>query len=148
MYVMKKPSPYLTFAGTLPFIGCAVLLMLGVDAVRVLGKTEHILAVYGLVIATFMAGAQWGNHLNLSDNNRWAIRLPILSNMSALALWLGFLSLSTFGFIWLLVVGFVILLIIDYGLYQAQIISSRYFTVRKYVTLIVVIALIVSAMLL
>lgn len=141
---MKKPSPYLTFAGTIPFIACAILLMLGVDAIRVLGQTEHVLAVYGLVIATFMAGAQWGNHLNLADNNSWAFKLPIFSNIIALALWLGFLTLSTTGFIWLLIVGFVSLLIVDYGLYKAQIISSKYFTVRKYVTMIVVISLIVA----
>lgn len=141
---MKKPSPYLTFAGTIPFIVCAILITIGIDAVRVLGKTEHILAVYGLVIATFMAGAQWGNHLSLADNDSWAVRLPILSNVIALALWLGFLTLSTAGFILLLIVGFVSLLIIDYGIYQAQIISPEYFKVRKYVTAIVVISLIVA----
>lgn len=143
---MTKPSPYLTFAGTLPFIACAVLLTIGVDAIRVLGKTEDVLAVYGLVIATFMAGAQWGNHLSLAGDNSWAYKLPIFSNIVALALWLGFLTLSTVGFIWLLIVSFIILLIIDYGLNNARIIDDKYFTVRKYVTLIVVIALIVAAL--
>ena len=141
---MTKPSPYLTFAGTLPFILCAILITIGVDAIRVLGRTEDVLTVYGLVIATFMAGAQWGNHLSLADDNSWAVRLPIFSNIIALALWLGFLILSTAGFMWLLIISFIALLIIDYGLYQAQIISAKYFTVRKYVTLIVVIALIMA----
>ena len=107
-------------------------------------RTEYILAVYGLVIATFMAGAQWGNHLTLADDNPWALRLPILSNIITLILWFGFLGLSTVAFIWLLILGFVSLLIIDYGLNQANIITTSYFKVRKYVTLIVVIALIVS----
>ena len=142
---MKKPSPYLTFAGTIPFIACAILLIMGVDAVRVLGKTEHILAVYGLVIATFMAGAHWGNHLELADNNPWAVRLPIVSNVIALMLWLGFLTLTPVAFIYLLVIGFSSLLVIDYGLYQAQIISPTYFSVRKYVTAIVVLALIIAS---
>lgn len=143
---MKKLSPYLTFAGTIPFIACAILLVMEVDAIRILGKTEHVLVVYGVVIATFMAGAQWGNHLNLANNNSWVVRLPMFSNIIALLLWLGFLSLSTLGFIWLLIVSFIILLLIDYGLYQAQIISSAYFTVRKYVSAIVVISLVISAM--
>ncbi|WP_298970871.1 DUF3429 family protein [uncultured Psychrobacter sp.] len=82
---MKKLSPYLTFAGSIPFIACAILLIVGVDSVLALGKTSNILATYGLVIATFMAGAQWGNHL-----------------------------------------------------------AFKYFSVRKYVTLIVVISLIIS----
>lgn len=141
---MRKPSPYLTFAGTIPFILCAVFITLGVDAIRVLGKTDEVLAVYGLVIATFMAGAQWGNHLSLADDNPWVVRLPILSNIIALGLWLGFLSLSTVGFIWLLIVSFISLLIIDYGLNNARIIDDKYFTVRKYVTLIVVVSLIVA----
>ncbi len=142
---MKKPSPYLTFAGTIPFIACAALITLGVDAIQILGATEHILAVYGLVIATFMAGAQWGNHLSLADNNSWSVKLPILSNIIALALWLGFLTLATTGFIWLLIVSFISLLMIDYGLNNARIIDDKYFIVRKYVTLIVVVSLIVAA---
>ena len=142
---MKKPSPYLTFAGTIPFIACAILITVGVDVIRVLGETEHVLAVYGLVIATFMAGAHWGNHLSLADDNSWAVKLPIFSNVIALALWLGFLMLSTAGFIWLLIIGFISLLIIDYGLNQAQIITPDYFKVRKYVTAIVVVSLIISA---
>lgn len=143
---MKKPSPYLTFAGTIPFIACATLITLGVDAIQVLGATEHILAVYGVVIATFMAGAQWGNHLSLADDNAWAVKLPIFSNVVALALWLGFLTLSTTGFIWLLIVSFISLLIIDYELNKARIIDDKYLTVRKYVTLIVVVSLMVAAL--
>ena len=142
---MKKPSPYLTFAGTLPFIACAVLITIGIKAIPILGEVTRILAVYGLVIATFMAGAQWGNHLSLTDDNSWAVKLPILSNIIALALWLGFLTLATANFIWLLIFSFISLLIIDYGLNNAQIIDDKYFTVRKYVSLIVVITLIVSA---
>ena len=142
---MKKLSPYLTFAGTIPFIVCALLLALDIDAIRVLGRTEQVLAVYGLVIATFIAGAHWGNHLSLNDNNTWAFRLPILSNIVALLLWLGFLSLSVFGFIVLLILVFLALLLIDYGLHRADIIAKSYFNVRLYVTCIVVISLIVSA---
>ena len=144
--MMKKPSPYLTFAGTIPFVACAIFITLGVDAIRVLGTTEDVLCVYGLVIASFMAGAHWGNHLSLADDNPWAFKLPVFSNMIALVLWLGFLSLSTVGFLWLLVIGFIIMLIIDYALSQAQVISADYFKVRKYVTLLVVISLIVSVM--
>ncbi|WP_201574603.1 DUF3429 domain-containing protein [Psychrobacter sp. H8-1] len=142
---MKKPSPYLTFAGAIPFVVCAVFITLGIDAVIGLGKTVDILAAYGLVIASFMAGAHWGNHLSLTDDDAWALKLPIFSSIIAVLLWLGFLSLPDLGFIWLLVVGFISLLVIDVGLKQANIISQPYFQVRKYVTLIVVASLIVSA---
>ncbi|WP_201583480.1 DUF3429 domain-containing protein [Psychrobacter jeotgali] len=142
---MKKPSPYLTFAGAIPFVVCAILITIGIDAVIALGTTAEILSAYGLVIVSFMAGAHWGNHLSLADSNPWALKLPIYSNIVAILLWLGFLSLSKEGFLWLLVVGFLVLLMIDYSLNQANIISAQYFKVRKYVTLIVIISLIVAA---
>ena len=142
---MKKPSPYLTFAGAIPFALGAVFITICIDAISVLGKITQVLSIYGLVIASFMAGAHWGNHLSLADDDTWAIMLPIFSNIIALALWLGFLILSTVGFIWLLVIGFISMLVIDYGLNQANIINNDYFKVRKYVTLIVVISLIVAA---
>lgn len=141
---MKKPSPYLTVAGAIPFVICAFLMTVGVAAIPALGKTEYVLSIYGLVIASFMAGAHWGNHLGLADDNTWAFKLPVFSNVIALGLWLGFLTLSTVGFIWLLILGFVSLLVIDYGLHQAHIIGHEYFKVRKYVTLIVVFALMVA----
>ena len=142
---MKKPSPYLTFAGAIPFVAGAIFITMGIDAIRVLGATTQVLSVYGLVIASFMAGAHWGNHLGLADNHPWAVKLPVLSNIIALLLWLGFLSLSTTGFIWLLIIGFICLLLIDYGLRRANIIDSKYFMVRQYVTLIVVVSLFVAA---
>ncbi|WP_162199623.1 DUF3429 domain-containing protein [Psychrobacter urativorans] len=141
---MKKPSPYLTFAGAMPFVLGSVFITIGIEAIPVLGKVTHVLSIYGLVIASFMAGAHWGNHLSLADDNTWAVKLPVFSNIIALALWLGFLLLSTVGFIWLLVVGFVSMLVIDYGLHQAHIINNDYYRVRKYVTMIVVIALIIA----
>ncbi|MCH1782488.1 DUF3429 domain-containing protein [Psychrobacter glaciei] len=143
---MKKPSPYLTFAGTIPFIACAFLLMIDVVTVPILGSVANILSAYGLVIASFMAGAHWGNHLDLADDNKWAVRLPLYSNVIALGLWLGFLSLSASSFIWLLVIGFISLLVIDYSLHRAQIISHTYFQVRKYVTTIVVISLVIAGL--
>lgn len=143
---MKKPSPYLTFAGAIPFVACAFLLMIDVVTVPMLGSVVDILSAYGLVIASFMAGAHWGSHLDLADDNKWAIRLPLYSNIIALGLWLGFLILSASSFIWLLVIGFISLLVIDYNLHRAQIISHAYFKVRKYVTMIVVISLVIAAL--
>ena len=143
---MKKPSPYLTFAGAIPFVACAFLLMIDVVTVPMLGSVVDILSAYGLVIASFMAGAHWGNHLDLADDNKWAIRLPLYSNIIALGLWLGFLILSASSFIWLLVIGFISLLVIDYSLHRVQIISHAYFKVRQYVTAIVVISLVIAAL--
>ena len=143
---MKKPSPYLTFAGATPFIACALLLVMSIDTLPYLGATIDVLSAYGLVIASFMAGSQWGNHLNLADDNKWAVRLPLVSNVVAIVLWLGFLLLSSTGFMWLLVIGFASIWAIDYGLNHARIITADYFKVRTYVTAIVVVSLVVAAL--
>ena len=143
---MKKPSPYLTFAGAIPFVACALLLVIGISDIPILGATADVLSAYGLVIASFMAGSQWGNHLSLADDDKWAIRLPLVSNVIAIVLWLGFLMLPVVGFIWLLVIVFASMLMIDYGLNRARIITQDYFKVRTYVTAIVVVSLIVAAM--
>ncbi|MBF0658054.1 DUF3429 domain-containing protein [Psychrobacter sp. NG25] len=142
---MKKPSPYLTFAGTIPFITCAIMITMNIDSLPYFGSTADILSTYGLVIASFMAGAHWGNHLGLAEKDTWAVKLPILSNVIALSLWLGFLMLSATGFTWLLIISFGSLLVIDYALYQAKVITHHYFNVRKYVTIIVLISLMVAA---
>lgn len=143
---MKKPSPYLTFAGAIPFIACVLLLVIGISDIPILGATADVLSAYGLVIASFMAGSQWGNHLSLADDDKWAIRLPLVSNVIAIALWLGFLMLPVVGFIWLLVIGFASMWMIDYGLNRSRIITPDYFKVRTYVTAIVIVSLIVAAM--
>lgn len=143
---MKKPSPYLTFAGAIPFVACALLLVIGISDIPILGATADVLSAYGLVIASFMAGSQWGNHLSLADDDKWAIRLPLVSNVIAIVLWLGFLVFPVVGFIWLLIVGFASMWMIDYGLNRARIITPDYFKVRTYVTAIVVVSLIVAAM--
>ncbi len=143
---MKKPSPYLTFAGAIPFIACAILLVIGISDIPILGATADILSAYGLVIASFMAGSQWGNHLSLADDDKWAIRLPLISNVIAIVLWLGFLMLPVISFIWLLVIGFASMLMIDYGLNRARIITPDYFKARTYVTAIVIVSLIVAAL--
>lgn len=143
---MKNISPYLTFAGTIPFILGAILISMGVDTFVGLGQTVHVLSIYGLVIASFMAGAHWGCHLSLSVQHRWAARLPVVSNVIALVLWLGFLSLSSAGFMWLLIAAFMAMLMVDYGLQRAQVIDEAYFKVRVSVILVVVTTLIVAAL--
>ena len=47
MNTMKKPSPYLTFVGTIPFVLGAIFITIGIEAIPVLGKTTDILSIYG-----------------------------------------------------------------------------------------------------
>ena len=140
---MIKVYPYLTFAGALPFIFCAICLTSDLNVIPVLGDIKKILSLYGLVIASFIAGAHWGQHLYINDG-QWCRLLAIISNIMAVLLWLGFLLLSFKMLLAVLVAAFIIYLIIDYRLFQNNFITFNYFQTRIIVTCIVITSLIFS----
>jgi len=140
--IMNKLFQYLALAGTLPFIFCTALLMAGVEALPVIGQIERVLSAYGLVIAGFMAGSHWGQHLHL--NNRWCLYLPVFSNLVTVLLWMCFILFDFDGFLVALVLSFLTLLLIDNRLLKAEIISAEYFRIRSVVTLIVITSLLIS----
>lgn len=140
---MKKIYPYLTYAGTLPFILCAICFVFDVKNIPLLGETYQVLSIYGLVISSFMAGSHWGQHLNF-DNNKWKFFLPIFSNMSAILLWIAFLVLPFKVLLVVFAMLFLALLFVDKKLLQSNLISAEYFRVRCLVTKIVVLTLIIS----
>lgn len=139
---MNKLRPYLMYAGAIPFILCAFCLFVDINSLPILGDVEHVQSAYALVIASFMAGAHWGQHFNL--DGEWERRLPIASNIITVAIWIAFL---VFGFKAQMVffcLAFIGLLFIDYRLFKDRHISKRYFQQRTIVTAIVVLALVVS----
>ena len=140
---MKKIFPYLTYAGAIPFVFCAVCLSLDIQALSLLGSIERILGIYGLVISSFLAGAHWGQHLHI-NKSQWVRFLPILSNFIAVLLWLGFLLLSFKMQMATFVTAFFILLIIDHRLFQMNFITRHYFHTRFFVSAIVITLLIIS----
>ena len=140
---MKKIFPYLTYAGVIPFVSCAVCLSLDIQSLPLLGSIERILSIYGLVISSFLAGAHWGQHLHI-NKSQWVRILPIFSNVIAVQLWLGFLLLSFKMQMVMFVAAFVFLLIIDHRLFQMDIITRHYFQTRFFASSIVITSLIIS----
>ena len=139
---MKKLYLYLTYAGALPFIICAVCLAFDITLIPLLGTTKQVLSVYALTIATFIAGNHWGQHLYM--NNKWQYHLPILSNIIVITLWFGFLILPFRPLLAILIVAFLVLLIIDQRLFRHNLITRRYFQMRCFATAIVVSTLVIS----
>ena len=137
---MKKLFPYLTYAGAIPFVICAVCLALGIHQLPMLGSVKTIVSVYGLIIASFLAGSHWGQHLHISQSP-WGHYLPLFSNMIAVLLWVGFLLLNFQGLMGAFVVAFAALLVIDHRLFQQGWIAHHYFQTRCYVSVIVTISL-------
>ena len=141
---MKNIFPYLTYAGAIPFIFCAMCLSIDIRQLPLLGSVEKILSIYGIVISSFLAGAHWGQHLHIQGF--WNRALPILSNIIAVLLWLGFLMLSFKMLMAMFVAAFIILLFIDQRLFQIDLITRPYFQTRCIVSAIVVFSIVISAM--
>ena len=140
---MKNIFPYLTYAGAIPFIFCAVCLYINIQELPILGSVERILSIYGLVIASFLAGSHWGQHLHI-NKNQWNIFLPVLSNVITVLLWLGFIGLSFKMQMAMFIAAFIALLIIDYRLFRINIINHHYFQTRFFVSITVILSILIS----
>ena len=139
---MRMIFPSLAIAGVLPFVLCSVSLALNIYVVPVFGLIKQVMGVYALVIASFMAGSLWGMHFK--SQTPWHILLPFASNVIAIILWLAYLLLPFDALLLVYSLLFCILLLIDYPLFKADVISKMYFSIRAYVTCVVVITLLLA----
>lgn len=131
----------LAFAGCVPFILAAIYYVIGMEANISLNNIEKYLSLYGLVIVAFMAGSNWGIHLNSSG--KWKILLPSMSNAITLVTLFAFISLSYSDYLVAQILFFIFLLLLDIKLFQSGLISKIYFDTRFSATLIVVASLFV-----
>jgi hypothetical protein len=143
MKLSKEELPigqvWLTFAGSVPFVSGAILLALGIETLPGLGDVLPALSLYGLVIASFMAGAHWGQQL--TTQAPWTVRLQAVSNLTAIGLWLLFVLASPSLVLLGLMLSFLLTLWVDRALLHEQLISQAYWRVRVAVTQVVVVAL-------
>ena len=135
----RKLYPLLTYAGALPFVGCALMPFVGLQELWNLGSYDHIAAAYGLAIVCFLCGAHWGTYLyhraNVPDN------LFITSNVIVVACWFAFLMAAKAVTLFVLILAFLCLLVIDYRLLKAGLLTDYYFRMRSIATIIAVVAL-------
>ena len=134
----------LTYAGAIPFAVGTFCLASDIRSIPFLGDTVDVLAAYGLIIASFLSGAHWGLHLHQTGG--WSMFLALMSNVSAIGLWIGFLGLTPASFLLLLSFVFFLLLGIEQRLVTDGLITQRYFRTRAAVTCAVVFLLIVSGL--
>lgn len=139
---MNKSSLYtfLTYAGALPFIACAIMPMLGMQQINPLGSVENIISSYGLVILAFMAGVHWGTYLFY--DTKCPINLFIASNIVVIIAWLSYFNSSIKITLPIYATAFAFLLYVDYRLRQNNIITAHYFKTRMIVSLVVLTSLI------
>ncbi len=139
-----NPLPHtLIYAGSIPFIAGAVLLMSDVSTVPLLGNVRDITAAYGLLIAVFLTGIHWGQELSLSHVRP---RLFISSNLIALIIWLSWLLFSPEVFMAMLTLPYLVLLYIDLILCRKNFIDQDYYRSRLVITLVVICSLLVASL--
>ena len=135
----RKLYPLLTYAGVLPFVGCALMPFVGMQELWNLGTYDYIVAAYGLAIVCFLCGAHWGTYLYHSgaapDN------LFITSNVIVVACWFAFLMAAKAITLFVLILAFLCLLFIDYRLLKAALLTDYYFRMRSNATVVAVVAL-------
>ena len=135
-------TTYLTYAGAVPFVMCAFCFLMEVRFIPIVGNVAEILGIYSLVIASFMAGSHWGQHVHLSA--KWAFYLQVSSNINAVFIWLAYLLLSFEMLLIVLASSFLVLLLIDRKMFYHHLMTQAYFRTRCIVTLIVETTLIIA----
>lgn len=131
----------LALAGTIPFVGSALLPLLGYDVLPYLGPLDRLVASYGLAIVCFLAGAHWGTYL--SGRSADSLNLFVISNTIFLAVWFAYVGAGVKSAIGIQIAAFLTLLFIDLRLKSSNVISATYFRVRSVATLIAIVSLLI-----
>jgi hypothetical protein len=129
----------LTFLGVIPFIAPIIAHLFGV---RDLHLAQFALN-YGAVIAAFLCGIHWGLFLAKSDQTR--VNLLITSNAFTLLAWSSLLTLIPRYQYFIQIVCFSLLLMIDIALGKEGVIPRWFVALRKVVTGIVLMSLVLMA---
>ena len=135
----RKLYPILTYAGVLPFVGCALMPLFGLQQLWNAGSFDQIAAAYGLAIVCFLCGAHWGTYLY--HREKAPDNLYITSNVIVVACWFAFLMAAKAVTLFALILAFLCLLVIDYRLLKAGLLTDYYFRMRSVATAVAVAAL-------
>ena len=139
--VMQDSKTYtiLALAGTIPFVACALLPLIGYSALPYVGSLDTVVASYGLAIVCFLAGTHWG--IFLSGRSPGSLNLFIVSNVVFLAVWFAYIGGSLKQAIVIQLLAFVALLLIDRRLKASDVTTASYYRVRAVATAVAVVSL-------
>ncbi|TPW29267.1 DUF3429 domain-containing protein [Pararhizobium mangrovi] len=133
----------LAWAGALPFVATMLLILAGVNSVPLLGAPTRIMALYGIVIAVFMAGTHWGHAITRREYGSKA--LLVESNVVTVVL-LAIYLIAPGYIMFALIAAFLVLLAVDGVLDRQGHLSQGYFLMRVGVTCLVCLCLLVGAL--
>jgi hypothetical protein len=140
---IPRPALVLGWFGVLPFATFALLAMTGALLPR--GTASSALILYGVVILSFMGGAQWGLAMVATRGGTTAmgprLSVSVLPALAAFAAWFAPPTAALVA----LAVGFVALLAYDIATARAGAAPSWYAALRVQLTSAVVIFLLLGA---
>ncbi len=131
----------LAFAGTLPFVGAALLAALGIMAIPPFGSVSQLASSYGLAITSFIAGTHWA--VQILNQAQSPFNLLVSSNIVVVVAWLAYLVLATDWVLAVQAAALLLLLVVDHRLFIGGVISLEYLRTRLIATLIATLSLIV-----
>lgn len=134
----------LTYAGLVPFLVCTLFLGWGIDTPLNLEYFEIMLMSYALAIISFLCGIHWGVALLCPE--KAPVNLFVLSNVLVLAVWLCFLLDCAGVFYVLSIIVLAVLLWVDKRLFRRSVFSRLYYQLRKQVTAVVVVCLLITVL--
>lgn len=129
----------LTLLGAVPFVAPTVAHLLGYEDIHL-----RLFALsYGAIIAAFLCGIHWGLFLSYAQQTRF--NLLITSNVLTLLAWASLLTLIPHLQYFIQIACFISLLIIDRELAKESVIPMWFFNLRKIITSIVLLSLLLMA---
>ena len=131
----------LAFAGTVPFLACALLIVLRIEAMLPLGPLDALASSYAMVIVSFLAGIHWATELY--QERRTQLSLFVTSNVVLLFVWFAYVLVPMLWQLLSQALALVVLLLIDRQLQRQAIISSHYLRTRLAATILAAGSLIV-----
>ena len=143
-----KLAKVLTYLGALPFLFAAFISLspymslpefLGGDIAYAGFKAKALMHSYGVVILSFLAGIQWGICLY----NDKQTKLLLISNILAIMAWLSLMAFASKFALSILLLGFIVALLADRKTYMNQLIPDWFWLLRKKISAIVCLALLV-----
>ncbi len=147
MYEPKRVATILSYAGTIPFVVCAAILLFG-TAMGLGGLRQfagQAITTYAAVIVSFLGGIQWGVALATYEHQpQTAKSLFLLSVVPSLLAWamLFLPNGSSRVIVAIFLVGFV--WVIDALLHLQQVLPTWFFRLRSIVSAVVIASLIAA----
>ena len=77
--ISLKLQMLLTYAGAFPFVFFAICIFFDIQNLPIFGNVIHSTTIYGIIIASFMAGAHWGQQLYIKNKPKLLLQIFLSS---------------------------------------------------------------------